>query len=105
MKKALTFLAVAGLMLSLGAVLYAADAEHGKEVFKEQKCSMCHNIGGQGGKLSSLDGVGSKLKADEITKWVKTPKEMKPDTKMKAYPTLPDKDLDDLVAYLLTLKK
>ncbi len=105
MKKALTFLAVAGLLLMLGTVAYSADAEHGKAVFKEQKCSMCHSIGGVGGKMASLDGVGSKLKADEMKKWIKTPKEMKADTKMKAYPSLPDKDLDDLVAYLETLKK
>jgi len=29
---------------------------------------------------------------------------MKPDTTMKAYPNLPEKDLSDLTAFLLTLK-
>ena len=58
----------------------------------------------KGNKKNPLDGVGKKLSAEDIKKWITTPKAMKPDAKMKAYPNLPAKDLDALVAYLLSLK-
>ena len=106
MKKGLVVVSVVALLGLTAGGVFAADAvEHGKEVYAAQKCAMCHSIAGKGNAKSPLDGVGSKLKADEIKKWVKTPKEMKADAKMKAYPHLADKDLEDLTAYLLTLKK
>ncbi len=105
MKKGVFLLVTVALMLMVGIAVYAADAAHGKEVYTAQKCQMCHSIAGVGGKMSALDGVGSKLKADDIKKWIKTPKEMKADAKMKAYPSISEKDLDDLTAYLLTLTK
>ena len=83
----------------------AAKIAKGKEVFTAQKCSMCHAIEGKGNKNAPLDDVGSKLKPEEIRKWVTTPKEMKADSKMKPYPNLPAEDLDALVAYLSSLKK
>lgn len=98
-------LTMAGVILLAGAGLAsAADAEKGKEVFKAQKCSMCHSIEGVGNKKTPLDGVGAKLKPEEITKWITAPQSMKADVKKKAY-TLPQAELDDLVAYLSSLKK
>ena len=82
-----------------------AKIAHGKEVFTAQKCSMCHAIEGKGNKAHPLDGVGSQLKPEEIRKWVTAPKEMKADSKMKAYPNLPAEDLDALIAYISSLKK
>ncbi len=79
-------------------------ADHGKEVYAAQKCAMCHSIAGVGGKMKALDGVGSKVKAEDIKKWIKTPKAMKANVIMKAYPNLSEKDLNNLTAYLLTLK-
>ena len=106
MKKGLVLVSVVALLSLAAGGAFAADAvEHGKEVYAAQKCAMCHSIAGKGNAKSPLDGVGSKLNADEIKKWVKTPKEMKADAKMKAYPNLADKDLEDLTAFLLTLKK
>ena len=81
-----------------------AAGDHGREVYAAQKCAICHSIAGIGGKRPALDGVGSKLKAEDIKKWIQTPKEMKPGTTMKPYPNLPEKDVNDLTAYLLTLK-
>jgi cytochrome c2 len=94
------------LVLFCMAIAFALDAavENGKEVYSQQKCSMCHSIAGVGGKLASLDHVGTKLNADQIKEWIRTPKNMKPDVLMKPYADLPEKDLDDLTAYLLTLK-
>jgi hypothetical protein len=58
-----------------------------------------------------LDGVGSKLTADEIREWIVNPAEMTKKTKaerkppMRAYPKLAKADLDALVAYMVSLKK
>ena len=86
------------------AIPFEASPDRGKEVYATQKCVLCHSIGGIGGKKMALDGVGSRLKPDEIRKWVRTPKEMKPDTAMKPYPNLPERDLADLTSFLSTLK-
>jgi mono/diheme cytochrome c family protein len=82
-----------------------AAAGKGKEVFAAQHCSMCHAIAGKGNPKTPLDDVGSKLKPEEIKKYITAPREMKADSKMKAYPNLKAEELDALVAYLSTLKK
>jgi len=78
--------------------------DRGQEVYAIQKCALCHSISGIGGKKKALDGVGSRLKPDVVRRWIRNPKEMKTDTVMKAYPNLPEKDLSDLVMYLMTLR-
>lgn len=94
------------LAMSLGAAGMArAEDAKGKAVFTAQKCSMCHSVEGAGNKSRPLDTVGSDLTPDQIKKWIVTPKEMKADTKMKAYPSLPAEDLDALVTWLSSLKK
>ncbi len=106
MKKVLFLMFAAAIIMACGAiVLSAADAAHGKEVYTAQKCQMCHSIAGAGNKAHPLDGVGTKLNAEQIKKWIVTPKEVDPKTTMKAYPNLPQKDLDDVVAYMESLKK
>ena len=93
------------MFLLVGAAAYSADADHGKQVYAGSKCRLCHSIAGMGDGKIPLDEVDEKLKPDEIKKWIKMPQEMKADTKMKAYPTMSDRDLEYLTAYLLTLKK
>jgi len=83
----------------------AAAIDKGKEVYSAQHCSMCHAIAGKGNPKTPLDEVGGKLKPEEIRKYITSPKEVKADSKMKAYPSLPAADLDALVAYLSSLKK
>ena len=88
-----------------------ADIERGQKVFAAQKCSICHSIAGQGNKKGPLEGVGSKLSADEIRQWITNAPEMAAKVKaerkpaMKAFATLPKDELDALVAYLQSLKK
>lgn len=86
----------------------AAQAEKGKAVYDAQRCALCHAIGGRGNAKGPLDGVGGKLSAADIRKWIVSPKEMKSPTnrkpEMRAYPSLPAADLDALVAYMLSLK-
>jgi mono/diheme cytochrome c family protein len=98
--------------VSAGAA-FAQDAKvkRGMEVYAEQKCSLCHSIAGKGNAKGPLDGVGSKLSAEEIKQWMVNPKEMTEKTKaarkpmMKAYPNLPAADLEAIVAYMQSLKK
>jgi mono/diheme cytochrome c family protein len=109
---------VAGLVLGQGAVAMADGAsniENGKKVYAEAKpaCKMCHSVAGTGNAKGPLDGVGSKLKAEDIKAWLRTPKEMTAKAKaerkppMPAYPPdkLSDENLAALTAYLLSLKK
>jgi mono/diheme cytochrome c family protein len=85
-------------------------AEHGMKVYADQKCSLCHSIAGKGNAKGSLDDVGTKLKPEDIRKWITTPAEMAAAAKaarkpaMKAYGNLPKADLDALVGYLTSLK-
>ena len=82
----------------------------GEKLYIDQKCTLCHSIGDKGNKKGPLDGVASKMKADEIREWIVDAPGMSAKTKaarkpaMKAF-TLPKEDLDALVAYLMTLKK
>jgi cytochrome c2 len=105
MKQGVAAAVVVAMILTVGIVAFSQDVENGKKVYTAQKCQLCHSISGVGNKKSPLDGVGSKLSAEDIKKWIVAPKSMKADTKMKAYANLPEKDMNDLVAYLLSLKK
>jgi mono/diheme cytochrome c family protein len=93
----------------------AAKIAAGKAVYAAQKCSTCHMIGNAGSKAASvLDGVGSKLKEDEIRKWLTSTAEMeaklatKPKMSMVPFmktKKLSDDDVASLTAYLASLKK
>lgn len=103
--------------LALASAAFAQDKaliDKGIKVYADQKCAMCHTIGGPAAKMKSeLQDVGTRLKAEEIRTWIVTPEKMKPSgkiaMKMKAYPDLgkaeAKADLDALVAYMLSLKK
>jgi len=94
------------------AVLSAqGDAKKGEAVYAAQKCSMCHSIAGKGNKLSPLEGVGTKLTADQIREWIVTPTEMAAKAKSTKKPPMPAKygklpkeEIDALVAYMQSLK-
>ena len=90
----------------------AQDAAKGEQVYTAQKCSVCHSIAGKGGKQSPLDGVGTKLSADEIRQWIVDPAAMTKKTGSTKKPPMPAKygklpaaELDSLVAYMQSLKK
>lgn len=104
-----------GIVMGLLALAVSAaaetPAEKGAGLFGAQKCSMCHAVAGKGNPKGALDGVGAKLKAEEIRQWLldapamaaKAGADRKP--AMKSYASLPKDDLEALVAYLSTLKK
>ena len=97
-------------VVALGAARVEAQSK-GEQVYAAQKCATCHVLDGKGQAKGPLDGVGSKLTADEIREWIVNPAEMtkkhnatrKPP--MRAYPKLPKEDLDALVAFLASKKK
>ena len=108
-------LAMVGAALVVGAGTAAAQDEaqikKGQQVYAAQKCQICHAIAGKGNKANPLDGVGKKLSADDIKKWITHPVEMTAQTKSTKKPPMPAKygslaaaDLDALVAYLASLK-
>jgi cytochrome c2 len=104
MKRIVLCSAVVVVLVAATLVFGQGPSADGKSVYTAQKCQLCHSIAGQGNKKSPLDGVGKKLGADQIRKWIVNPKGMKADTKMKAYPSPSAKELDALVAYLSSLK-
>jgi mono/diheme cytochrome c family protein len=98
------------VVLGLAARVPAQSVEKGKGVYTAQKCSVCHAIGDVGNKKGSLDNVGAKLSAADIRSWITAAPDMTAKTKaerkpaMKAYAALSKDDVDNLVAYLQTLK-
>lgn len=105
-------LPIVAILAAIPAIAAAQGAvEKGAALFTAQKCSMCHALDGKGSAKGPLDGIGSKLKADEIRQWLVTPVEMAAKANstrkpaMKSFATLPKEDLDALVAFLASKKK
>ena len=107
---AITIFATVAAVLSARSASSQTPDPHGMKVFADQKCALCHSIAGKGNTKGALDAVGTKLKPEDIRKWIVTPAEMSAAAKatrkppMKAYANLPKADLDALVAYLASLK-
>lgn len=93
------------------AVVSAQDAKKGEAVYGAQKCMTCHAISGKGNKNNPLDGVGAKLTANDIRHWIVDPidaaakaKSTKKPPMPNRYSKLPTDDINNLVAYLQSLK-
>lgn len=82
----------------------AGDPIKGKQVFLAQACATCHKIGDAGGVLGpDLSGVGLRRTSAWLKKYLLDPRAFDPQNKMPP-PVVKGKELDDLIAYLLTLK-
>lgn len=79
----------------------STEAKAGGELFYKKACIYCHNISGFGGERGpALTYVGSRLTKDQLTIKI-----VNGGGNMPAFGgTLKGKDLDDLVAFLLTRK-
>jgi nitric oxide reductase subunit C len=99
-------IALAALTVAGGATGARAGEAEGKALY-EQKCKVCHAIGDDRGKMANiggpLDKVATKRDAKWLREYVQDPKSKMPDAKMPKV-KLSDKELDDLVAFLQTLK-
>ena len=91
--------------IMFSAPLYAqGTAAAGEKIFAREKCGMCHTA-----KMNSLAGVGTKLTATQIREWIENPTEAAKTQKVTSTIKMPKKnltkaDVDDLVAYLETMK-
>jgi cytochrome c oxidase subunit 2 len=91
------------------------EVASGREVFERTACINCHAVGGTVGNgrfgpdlthLMSRDTLASGAMSNSpafLRAWIKSPDQFKPGVLMPAM-NLNDKDLDQLVAYLTTLK-
>ena len=98
-----------GLVVAAQGAATPADA--GRRVYEREKCATCHQIEKRGNRRYPLDGVATKLTAEQLRKWLTNPAEME-----AALPRMPalrmstmkyrlnTQDLDAIVAYLQTLK-
>lgn len=111
-----------GMLGALALVAFASPAsaqdakvEKGAKVYATSGCATCHSIAGKGNVKGPLDGVGSKLTAEQIHEWltdpagmaVKQKAERKPAMSMVAakLKAMSKEDAEALVAYLSSLKK
>ncbi len=114
-------LALIGLLVALTAtalaqvparpVTPAARIETGRKVYEREKCAACHEMAGKGNSRFPLDGVGSRLTAAQLRRWITDTARMEdalprmPAVRMSATKfRLKSSDLDALVAYLQSLK-
>jgi mono/diheme cytochrome c family protein len=64
-----------------------AQVDRGIAVYKAQKCNLCHIVAGEG-KKHVLDGVGTKLSAEDIRQWlVDITRSCQPPTSTRSWPT------------------
>jgi mono/diheme cytochrome c family protein len=89
----------------------AAQIAAGRKIYDREKCATCHQIARQGNSRFPLDGVASRLKPDQIRRWIVDTAAMEnalprlPAVRMSATKyRLKPAELDALVAYLATLK-
>jgi len=107
------------MMLMAGALMttwvtpaFAQDPKvaKGATLFESNKCTICHAVAGKGNVKHPLDGAGKRLDAAMVKLWLTDPKaaEAKAGKKasppMKNFSTLPQEDIDALVAYVMSLK-
>ena len=102
-------------LVAFGRPASAQDKDKGAAVYAASGCSMCHSIAGKGNPKGPLDDVGSKLSAPEIRGWITDPAGSAAKAKADRKPpmtaiqaklkSLSKDDLDNLVAYLSSLKK
>lgn len=82
----------------------AGDPVKGQAIFKAQKCTMCHRIGNVGMKMGpELTLVGTRRDRAWLSTYLVNPKANNPKNVMPAV-KVKGAELDDLIAYLLSLK-
>jgi cytochrome c2 len=86
----------------------AGDPVKGQKIFTAQKCTTCHKVGGKGGVLApDLSAVGTRRDAAWLAKFLPNPTTIDPKNppKVKMTPLkIKGQDMNDLIAYLLSLK-
>ncbi len=88
-----------------GAAVTAASIKRGSEIFHSNGCAGCHMINGSGGAIGpDLSGEGNRSRSrDWLSIQLRNPKAHYPDTIMPSFSRLGDKDISDLIDYLMSL--
>jgi mono/diheme cytochrome c family protein len=121
LRQTITLLAASAGQVSLLALLGTGgltpvqdprQIEAGRKIYESEGCAKCHMVAGRGNRMFPLDGVGTKLSAGDIRRWLTNTREMEdalpkaPAIKMSTRKyDFNDADLAALVAYLATLKE
>jgi cbb3-type cytochrome oxidase cytochrome c subunit len=85
----------------------AASEAEGKKVFAHKKCITCHSLGDHKGPAAKVGGPLDHTGSNHDEAWHKSyladPKSVMPEAKMPKQ-KLTEKEIDDLVAYMSSLK-
>mgnify|MGYP001240364028 CR=1 FL=1 len=108
---------VQGMKAPANAVPAAGTLEEqGYNAFLRVGCTACHAVAGTPamGRLGpDLTGIGSRWKigagllpntAEHLAKWIRNSAEVKPGSKMLAFPNITDEDMTAIIAYLQSLR-
>jgi mono/diheme cytochrome c family protein len=101
----ITLIAIAGgVLMAMAAHAQdapAGSAESGREIFLEQMCHNCHGTVGQGGGVAGPKIAPQPLAWTAFARQVRAPRQVMPPYSAK---NLPDQDLADVYAYVLSIK-
>jgi cytochrome c2 len=99
-------LTITAAPFAVGTSAGPGDPVKGEAVYTMQKCNVCHRINNSGGVLApDLTDVGGRRNAAWLAKFLANP--VMTDKKYKVpmpVPNVRGADMDNLIAYLLTLK-
>lgn len=83
----------------------AVTAQIARPTLFNQVCTACHSLGGSGGNVGpALDGIGSRRDSDYLSRWLRDPQSIKPDSKMPKMP-LSDSDIAEITSFLSQMKE
>ncbi|MDH4082502.1 MAG: cytochrome c [Nitrospira sp.] len=96
---------LAGLLNLLPVFAQTEEAIlRGQNVFKTNKCSVCHSIEGKGGRMGpDLSQVGSRREAAWLHTFLKDPRSVIPQGKQPPFKGT-DQEREELVTYLSSLQ-
>jgi ubiquinol-cytochrome c reductase cytochrome b subunit len=84
----------------------SANIQNGQELYQSTGCAACHKINGQGGAVGpDLSNEGGKGRSAEwLVAQIRNPKTNNPASIMPPYPALSQEQLENLAAYLFSLR-
>ena len=91
---------------NIGGFLQSGDPQRGERIYQSWGCTTCHSLDGRGRKMGpDLSRVG-ELHTDPywFRRYLSEPRSIIPSS-VKPPVRLPQPDMDDLIAYMLSLKK
>ena len=89
-----------------GSPLDIGDPERGERVFRVERCDTCHSVDGSEGKMGPDLGRKGKFQADSqwLQRYLSNPRSVVPSS-IKVPLHLPREEMNDLIAYLVSLKR